>query len=261
MDLKNLTKEQLEAMGLTEEQIKGILNAASANESAGGLPFPQLKINYDMELGKAGAYAYNPIKEDKETVGYEFAGSPVKVRFLKSMYQYSKFDATQNKPVITSNVFELKNAKKAYDLKTGKSISALKALDDQIKFQRILLGVIEIDGEEKPFIFYTKGSFLYELSNILKDYDNDGHLTHYFTLSSEKRKKGTVIWFVPVLENAEQLSQQDFVKNLKSDADYILKFDKWVEQINSSGEIQDEEPNKQVTTTQEVEEDEDNIAF
>ena len=260
MELKNLTKEQLEAMGLTEEQIKGILGAASANESAGGLPFPQLKINYDMDFGKVGIYAYNPKKEEKELVGYEFTGSPVKVRFLKSMYQYSKFDTAQNKPAITSNVFELKNAKKAYDLKTGKHISELKALDDQIKFQRILLGVIEIDGEEKPFVFYTKGSFLYELNNILKDYDNDGHLTHYFTLSSEKRKKGTVIWFVPVLENVEQLSQQDFVKNLKSDADYILKFDKWVEQVNNGGKEQ-EEPNKQVATQEVEEEDEDNIAF
>ena len=260
-ELKNLTREQLQAMGLNDQQIDAILGATSANEKAGGLPFPLLKVNFDPDFGKLGAWGYNTIKEDRQTTGYEFVTDKIKVRFLKSMYQYSKFDTTENRPTVTSNVFALKNAKKAYDLKTGIPINELKVTDDGIKFQRILLGVVDINGEQKPFIMYAKGSFLFELNDILKKFPNDGHMTHQFTLGTEKRKKGTVVWFVPPLIDVKELSQQEFIANLKSDANLITEFDKWVEQINSSADNVDETPDKKIDNPVDTEEDEDEINF
>lgn len=260
-ELKNLTREQLQAMGLNDQQIDAILGATSANEKAGGLPFPLLKVNFDPDLGKVGAYGYSPIKKDKQTIKYEFIVDEIKVRFLKSMYQYSKFDTTENRPTVTSNVFALKNAKKAYDLKTGTSINELKAVDDGIKFQRILLGVLDINGEQKPFIMYAKGSFLFGLNDILRKFPNDGHMTHQFTLGTEKRKKGTVVWFMPKLIDAKELNQQEFISNLKSDANLITEFDKWAEQINSSADTAEEAPNKKIDNSVTTEEDEDEINF
>jgi len=260
MDLKGLTKEQLQALGLNEQQIEAILGAATANSKTGGLPFPLLKINFDMDFGKVGAWAYNPQKDDDGTItGYEKIYDPtIKVRFLKSMYQYSKYDSAEGKPTITSNIFELKDAKKAYDLKTGTLISQLKDMDDGIKFQRILLGVIEDGDERKPFILYAKGSFLFELNDILRKFPNDAHLTHILELGTKKNKKGTVVWFTPTLVNSEELDQAEFLKRVKEDAELISKFNEWVEQVNSGGENDNSTTQTQVD---DMEEDEDNIEF
>jgi hypothetical protein len=261
MDLKNLTYEQLKVLNLTDEQIKAILGAAESTSSGNGLPFPLLKINFDADLGKLGVWGYNPIKGDEGVTGYEKIYDPtIKVRFLKSVAQYSKFDTAENRATVTSNIFALKDAKKAYDLKTGVAISQLKEMDDDIKYQRILLGVI-IDGEEeKPFIMYAKGAFLYTLNEILRKYPNEGHLTHIFELKTKKKKRGSVTYFEVEAVNVEELSQEDFIKNIKKDAETISEFDKWVESVNNN--VSDSETlnkiNKQV---EEVDEDEDNIKF
>ena len=259
MDLKNLTREQLQAMGLDEAQIDAILGAAAANSKVGGLPFPLLKVNFDMDFGKVGAWGFNPIKEEGTTTGYECVVEVAKVRFLKSLYQYSKFDSVENRATITSNVFALKDAKKAYDLKTGTPINTLKATDDGIKFQRILLGVLECEDKEVPFIMYAKGSFLFELNDILKKFPNDGHMTHRLELGTEKRKKGTVVWFVPTLVGDEQLEQTEFISNIKKDADYIKAFDEWAKQINSGAE--DDNTTAPTPVPNDNEEDDDEIAF
>ena len=260
MDLSNLTREQLQAMGLSEEQIAAILNTVEENKGGQGVPFPLLKINYDMDFGKVGAYGYNPQKDENGNLsGYEFVSDKVTIRPIKSVYQYSKFDVEQNKPTVTSNIFPLREAKKAYDLKSGTPISVLKASDNDITFQRILLGVIDIDGEEKPFIMYAKGSFLYELSNILNQYKNDGHMTHKFTLGTEKRKKGTVVWFVPTLEDVNELAQDEFIKNIKTDAELIRQFDEWIASVNAGGN--DTPSTVSTKATSDVEVDESEINF
>ncbi len=248
-------------MGLTDEQINAILGATESASMGSGLPFPLLKINYDSDLGKIGAYAYNPQKDDNNVVEkYDFVGVPVKVKLLKSIFQYSKFDTEQNKATITSNIFNLKDAKKSYDLKTGELISKLKLSDKDIKFQRIILGIIYIDNEEKPFIMYTKGAFLYDLNDILRKYPNEGHLTHIFELDVKKNKRGSVTYFTPVLKNVEELSQDKFIKNLKNDAGVISEFDKWVDNINNSAS--GNETAKKITKkVGDIEEDEDNISF
>jgi len=259
MDLSNLTREQLQAMGLDEKQIAAILNTVEENKGGQGVPFPLLKINFDPDFGKVGAYAYNPQKDDEGNIsGYEYISDEVTIRPIKSMYQYSKFDVEQNKPTVISNIFPLREAKKAYDLKTGTPIAVLKGTDNDIKFQRILLGTIEIDGEEKPFIMYAKGSFLYELNNILNQYKNDGHMTHRFTLGTKKNKKGTVIWYTPTLIDVKELSQEEFVKNIKTDAELIRAFDEWVASVNTGD---DDTPATASKATTDVEVDESEITF
>ena len=249
-ELKNLSKEQLKALGLNDDQINAILGVVNQDNGSGGLPFPLIKINYDSDYGKVGSFAIQPKKDEEgQTIGFEKVFSnPVKVRFLKSMYQYSKFDATQNKPTVTSNIFALKDAKKAYDLKTGAAIKQLKEMDEDIKFQRVTLMEI-IDGDEKYVgIAYLKGAYLYELNEQLRKYDNEGHLNKVFTIKHNKKKKGSVVYYVPSVEEVEDY---DFIKTIKEDSANIAKFDKWVEEVNNGGETetQPQNPPKQAPQT------------
>jgi len=258
LNLAELTKEQLQAMGLDDAQIAAILNTVEENKGGQGVPFPLLKINFDPDFGKVGAYAYNPQRDDEGNMsGYEYISEEVTIRPIKSLYQYSKFDVEQNKPTVTSNIFPLREAKKAYDLKTGTPISVLKEADNDIKFQRILLGTIEIDGEEKPFVMYAKGSFLYELNNILGQYKNDGHMTHKFTLGTKKNKKGTVIWYTPTFVDVKELSQDEFIKKIKEDAELIRQFDEWVVSVNAGNS----DTPSTTKSTPDVEVDESEINF
>jgi len=230
--MAELTREQLEAMGLNEEQINAVLGVIYGSNTI-QMPFPIAKVNYDSELAPVGVWAINPVKDDEgNVVSYDkVLSNPVKMRFLKSLFQYSKFDADLGKKVVTSNIFEMRNIANAYDLKTGVAIVQLKEEQEGIKLQRIsLIEFIDDSGDKFYAIAYIKGAYLFNLNNIIQKYSGEGHLSKIFTIKNVKEKKGAVIYFVPELVEVEDY---DIMQSIKEDAEKINKFIKWAKDYNN----------------------------
>jgi len=184
--------------------------------------------------------------------------TPFKVVFLDIAHQYSKFNPTTNKVDVVSNIFKsLRDTKKAYDLKTGVAISTIKEDDDGVKLQKIALTkLFNEDGNEYVGVWYIKGSYLFELNDIMRKYPNDGVLTTKFTIDHEKRKKGRVTYYVPVCAGDEEYNVID---NIKTDTKHITKFNKWINEVNSSSQSQPQTTTTHQETTTDI--DEDDIDF
>jgi len=258
---QQITREELVQMGLSEEEIAAVLGAEE-DKGSNGLPFPIIKVNYDPDLGKIGAMGFNPIKGDEGYVEkfeaiYE---NEYSIRILDgNYYQYSKFDTTTNKPSVTSNIFKLKDAKKAYDLKTGALIKDLKANDDQIKWQRIaLVEIANADGSDKHIgIFYIKGAFNYELGDILKKETVKVSLGNLvLVLKNKKKKNGAVTFFVPELVETKIIDKMTILKNIKEIAPHLKAFSDWVKGVNSSAN-DNVETNSSSTDSTNTDDDED----
>jgi len=248
--MADTTREQLQTMGLSEEQINAILGVTN-QESGEGLPFPILKVNYDADLGKLGAFGYNPQKnEDGFIESYEKTFDVIKATFLKSVYQYSAFDANTNQVSVVSNIFEsLKDAKNAIDTKSGLPISELKETNDNIKLQRISLVKLEDTGDVA--VWFLKGKYLFELNEELRKHKNEGHLTKTFTIRNKKQKKGSVTYFIPEIS----VEDRNMLETIKEDSEYITKFNNWA---LKEVEVQ---PKKRVNEAPEIDVDEDDIIF
>jgi len=241
MENTGLTREELQQLGLSEEEIEAVLGTQD-NGGGAGLPFPLVKVNYDLDLGKLGTMVYNPQKNEDgiyESAEKVYEGN-YRLRLLASYYQYVKFDANQGKAVITSNIFKLADAKKAFDLKTGKLIKDLKKNDDQIKWQRIaLVEIAEEDGSDKHLaVFYIKGAFNYDLGDIIKK-ELKGGLENYIvlTLNNKKQKKGSVTYYTPELVKSDLLSKKDILNDIKEVAGELKQFNDWVKNVNASAEV------------------------
>jgi hypothetical protein len=259
MENKRLSREELLALGLSEEEVNALLEAED-NGSGSGLPFSLIKLNYDAELGKAGAIGINPIKGDEGYVEkYEYVlDGEITFRVLNSYNQYSAFDTVTNKPSVVSNMFKLKDSKKAYDVKTGQLISELKKTNDQIKFSEVALCEFNLpDGGSAIGIFYMKGAWLYQLNDQLKKLNKDRTNRLWITFKNKKQKKGAVSFYTPEIIDVQEESMADFYKEIKEVAANIKKFDDWAKSITS-----DNTPEKQTENTNTAtDEDDDDIAW
>ena len=221
--MATLTKEQLQAMGLSEAEIEAILGVTN-QEGGSGLPFKTIRVNYDDDLGKKGSFGY-AVKKDENgyAIEYEKTFDTLKVTFLKSFYQYTKYDENTNQTTVSSNIFDnLRDAKKAVDTKSGKLISELKEFDDGIKFQRIALVKLEDTGDYA--VWYIKGGYLFKLGEELQKHKNDGHLNKTFTITNGKHKKGSVTYFSP---DTIEVSDRNMLETLKEDSEAITKINEW----------------------------------
>jgi len=250
--MANLTREQLQAMGLNEEEINAILGVTN-NSNGGGLPFNILKINYDDDAGKRGIFGYNPQKDENGYLtGYEHTFEELRFTPLKSWYQYANFDSTTGSVTVKSELFEsLRDAKSMTDVKTGELIVSLQETDNSIKLNRVMLVKLE-DLENTYAIWYIKGKYYYELNQILQKEPNEGHLNKTFTIKNKKEKNGSITYFIPTLVKVED---RDFTSSIKEDAEAIKKFNEWAE-----NDIQD---NKKVDTSEipEIDIDDEDIPF
>jgi hypothetical protein len=251
--------EELKALGLSEDEIKAVMGAED-NGSGAGMPFPLAKINYDAELGKVGAIGINPIKGNEGyTEKYEYVlDGEITFRVLNSYCQYSSFNSATNKPEIVSNMFKLKDAKKARDTKTGELISELKKINDQIKFSEVALCEFNLpDGGNVIAIFYMKGAFLYNLNEQLKKLGKEKNNRTWITFKNKKQKKGAVTFFVPEVIDIQEESMADFYKEIKVVAANIKQFDDWALAISTDNNASTQSENTNTST----DEDEDEISW
>ena len=235
---EKITREQLEAMGLNEEEIVAILEEEEASNGSGALPYPIAKICYSPEAGaKLGDIVIGPQKDEEGFItGYDeiIDGKEYTFRVLAQYGQYSKFDPTTNRPVITSELVKGTKIKQARDLKTGKLISELKKNDDQIKYSNVALVEFSLEGKTVVAIFYMKGKWLFDFNDALKKKNITPSSRVWITASNKRQKKGAITFFTCEVKDVQQVVGDAYYKDLKQVAGYLTPFKAWAESVNSA---------------------------
>ena len=256
---EKITREQLEAMGLSEEEIAAIMEEEEATNGSGSLPFPIAKICYSPEAGaKLGDIVIGPHKDEEGFVtGYDevIDGSEYTFRILASYGQYSKFDATTNRPVITSDLLKGAKIKQARDLKTGKLISELRKHDDQIKYANVALVEFKAGDKSVVAIFYIKGKWLFDFNDALKKKDVTPSAKVWITASNKRQKKGAITFFTCEVKDIKQVGNDEYIKELKQIASYLTPFKNWAESVNSALVTSQDNTNKSDSSVDETEAD------
>ena len=256
MENQTLTIEELMATGLSREEAELIVG--TQEQSGGGLSFPIAKINYDPDFGKVGSIGFNPQKdEDGNVTGYERVfDNPIKMKILVQKYQYSYFNPTTNKAEVTSNLFELKDAKKAIDIKSGIPIADLKATNQDIKFTRVaLVELYDANGNGYIAVMYFRGILNYTLSENLKSVRSPLIMTD-LEVNLAKKKKGTVTYFEVDSIVATPLEKGEALTNLKKYTGALKEFNDWVDSVNGSVDTK-----PKVNNQKEEEEDDEDIVW
>jgi len=238
-----LTVESLMAMGYDEQSAKDIVGASSSGGGT-GLPFPQLKLNYDseMDLAKKGEWIADIEKDDKANITkLTNLGSNLNLVILGSKYQYSKYDIATNKSVVSSNIFDMPEIKQAFDLTSGISIKTLKENDpdNKIKFQEVMvvLAWSDVVPEKKVYIMYSKGAFMFSLNQARKPFPNGGNMMFTLSFGLERQKQGGTTYFTvdQGTFKATPRSIEDIKDGVKTIPSYIKQFNDWVSAVNAGG--------------------------
>jgi len=238
-----LTVESLMAMGYDEQSAKDIVGASSSGGGT-GLPFPQLKLNYDseMDLAKKGEWIADIEKDDKANITkLTNLGSNLNLVILGSKYQYSKYDIATNKSVVSSNIFDMPEIKQAFDLTSGISIKTLKENDpdNKIKFQEVMvvLAWSDVVPEKKVYIMYSKGAFMFSLNQARKPFPNGGNMMFTLAFGLERQKQGGTTYFTvdQGTFKATPRSIEDIKDGVKTIPSYIKQFNDWVSAVNAGG--------------------------
>lgn len=264
-----LSVESLMALGYSQADAEAIVGV-SATGGGSGLPFPLLKINYDpdLELASRGDFITDVQKDDKgDVTSLTNLGGTVNMIVLGSKYQYSKYDSTTNKAVVSSNLVDMANLKSAYDLISGISIATLKAADPEdksIKFQEVMLVLAwsDLQPEPKPYIFYSKGAFCFSLNQARKGLPNNGNITHSISFGLERKKQGGVTYFEVDASTfvAKQRTAKEIAEGVKTLPAIIKSFTDWVASVNAGGSEKASKPSAGSNRAK-PEDDEDDIDF
>lgn len=259
-----LSVESLMAMGYSQADAEAMVGA---NKSGGGagLPFPALKINYDpdLEFAKRGEWITDIQKDDKGNVkGVNNLGDKINIVIMASKYQYSKYDSVTMKSIVSSNIFDMADAKKAYDLSSGVSIAELKKddVDNKIKFQEIMLVLVtsESHPEPKPYILYSKGAFMFSLNQLRKPLPNNGNVMYAMSFGLERQKNGSTTYYTvdPATFKATPRSMEEIKDGVKVFPQYIKAFTDWAESVSSGSSPKASTDSKQYDA-----DDEDDVNF
>jgi len=230
-------KEQLKKM--REELLEDVKPAVPR------LPFEKLQINYDPEVAPPGSYIMGGEKDDNGewVTPPKVLGPKMEVIFLKEYGQYTYFDPQAERTTIKSNIFPKFKAKEAVDVYTGRPIAELREAYPQIRYNQITLVLVKAK-DWQPAIWYLKGSSLKAYLDILREKklrpeDYIGYLI--FKLGTKKNKKGTVIYFTPVLDSIREPDDKDAKEILDLMKKSVVEFKKYVEEYNNANKQEQKE--------------------
>ena len=221
---EKITLEMLTSTGMTEEQAKKILeNIEGSNKKNNKIPFSIAKALRKMDCSECLELANNLVagieidEEDEEIIGAKYVfGTRPKVRILKKMCQYTKYDVDDKSKNIYSNILPVSKSKKCVDLKTGKSIIKMMEEDSQIKYQQITLMVAQdINTKEwVPCIMYIHGAML---SGFINDETEplNANIKTEMQFEFEERKKGKSKFLYPINFELNELSWEEY-RNFKN---------------------------------------------
>jgi len=241
------TIEQLVAKGLTEEEAKAYLETLKEKEEITKIPFEIAKVFYSVDKPELVGHLVAGVEkvDDGEIVNvkYDFGKTP-EIRVLKTMAQFTKYDATEGKVVVSSNIVPIKQTRKAIDLRSGKLITELKKEIPDIKYQMVvLMEAKDVKTKEWiPCVMYMKSSFLYEFNQNVKTKD---YINSIIKFKLKKDKKGSVVFYVPTDFEITELTEEEVFKNIKKDGKNIKKYDDWIKLVNNKNE-EDEDIEEEV---------------
>lgn len=211
-------------------------------------PFPRLFINYDPEVATPGQFAFGGEKDGNGnwTTPPTVIGKSVHIVFLKEYGQYTFFDPSSERVTIRSNIFPKWQAREAYDVITGEPISKLKEVYDIRYTQVTLILILVASNEWKPAIWYMRGATLKAYLDILRQNKfraEDFLATKIFTLTTKQEKKGSVRYYVPVVEEIREPTEKEAKGLLQVIPEAVQTFKQYVRQYNAArrGEPQQNE--------------------
>ena len=250
---EKLNREQLEAMGLTPEQIDAILGATQDDGGSSSLPFPKAVVNLDPSEGVYGGLCINPEKNDDGlTVCEKCTDLTYEMRLLTTYFQYLEWDSNSNKYKVISDIKKGLAKKSDFkDINTGLPVTEVGG--DDLTFYTIAL--VEINGE--PVVRQMRGKYAYLFNEEMKK-QGGGKLSKVFKVKHKKNVNGSVIYFTPEFEDVKDF---DYLKTIKDDADKIAEMDKWVDSQNARGGSTQTQQSVSEQSVPEVDVDEESIPF
>jgi hypothetical protein len=235
--------ESLVASGMSIEDAEAAYLEAFAPHAGGVmLPFPLLKVNNDATVATMGALVADPIRnEDSGDVeGYneviEFAD--VDYLILDRRAMWSKYDGAVGRTTVKTQLLDTFAKASAYvDSISGVDIATLKATDDDIKYQQLMLvGVRPKDSEEafKFYVQYSKGAILYSQNQMLDTVS--GSQYPVIQAVTKTSKKGSVKYTEFDLDKSVALSlpSTEVLKNVMPFLEAKTAFNNYVKDYNAN---------------------------
>lgn len=205
-------------------------------------PFQRFFINYDPEIGPVGSFALGGEKDEAGnwTTPPKLIDRSAKIIFLKEYGQYTYYDPSVEKITIRSNIFPKWQAKEAVDLATGEPITKMKEVNPDIRYTQITLILVNVDGNWIPAVWYLRGAALKAYLDMLREKKlrpSDYFGVKILEFVTEKKKKGQVVYYVPVLSNILEPSEKDAKVLLSLIPKTVEEFRAYIHSYNGTPEL------------------------
>jgi hypothetical protein len=261
--------EEYLSMGYDSETAKSLSKVNK--EASAGAPFRKISMNYsDILQDDGGVKKGNFVagyKEDKANLivketGTDF-GNTIEFIIIGNVYQVSHYDINTKSTVFqTPFFFDPYETKQQVDKKSGMSVSEWKAGGRRATFNNILLMLVNEGNEWTPYTHYLHGTNLHQWGVQL---DARGIKSPNLGFKFKVKSKKVSTDFQPAwcfdIEEMVEMKPTDLAGLTEYVAPAIKKFNKWVEDYNSSGSNSTTSSTSSAPVESDVEVDEDEIPF
>jgi hypothetical protein len=235
-----MTYEELLALGYDEETAKALV-ATSGQKDSSGVPFPVLKINYDLkdilvDAGVPKGAFISGWKTDDKNLKVEEEGEvikqPMEFFIVSSVYQQSHYDKTTRKMDICTPIYtDVFKSKEIRDIYSGKTIGELKEEGKEVKFNNILLMMIKKGKEWAPYVHYLHGVNYVQFGEQCDEIGVPPSERVFKTLYKVKSKKVPTnfnpAWVFDIIEVKER-SQKDIISTVGPVSEAVKTFNEWI---------------------------------
>lgn len=233
--------ESLMASGMTLDEAAAAYESAFAPQSGGvKLPFPLIKVNNDATVADMGALVADPIKNEDsgDTEGYnvvvKFEDADILILDRRAMY--SCYDSNTGRTTVKTKLLDTYAKAAAYiDAISGEDIVSLRAVNEDIKYQQLVLVGVRAKGTNDAFVFYNmfaKGAILYNINQLLDTCTGSQYVV--LNAITKTSKKGSVKYTEFKLDesSAMPLPSVEVLKNVIQFLDAKTQFNNYVTEYN-----------------------------
>ena len=236
--------KSLVASGMSLEQAESAYNEAFAPATGAGvkLPFGLIKVNNDATVASMGALVADAIKNEEsgDVEGYneEYNFADVDVLILDRRATWSKYDGGTGRTTVKTELLDTFAKASAYtDSFSGVDIATLKAADEDIKYQQLVLVGIRARGSKDTFKFfnmYLKGAMLYNVNQLLDTCTGSQYVV--LEALTKTSKKGSVKYTEFDLNKslATPLASAEVLGNVMEFLEAKTSFNSYVTEYNES---------------------------
>ena len=236
--------KSLVASGMTPDQALAAYDSTFAPQTGAGvkLPFPLIKVNNDATVAGMGSLVADAIKNadsgDVEGYNEEYLFADSDVLILDRRATWSKYDGGTGRTTVKTELMDTFAKSSAYtDTFSGVDIATLKATDEDIKYQQLVLVGIRARGSKDKFKFfnmYLKGAILFNVNQLLDTCTGSQYVV--LEAVTKTSKKGSVKYTEFELDKslATPLASTEVLGNVMEFLDAKTAFNKYVVDYNES---------------------------